>query len=163
MKQSKNTMGGALAEIYKSYRKYADMEPDILAHYKADPGIGGYIDLLKVVVAAQKRGEKDTFDYEAAAMAVLKKAPKIMTPLKYTELTGFPWPDCAKVWYRTLHTSVGRKDKWWMPWILSLYESFKDTYCYPHSETSYSWMQIQVVCATEAGPPPDGWKPEERS
>jgi hypothetical protein len=38
------------------------------------------------------------------------------------------------------------------PWIVKQYLDVKIT----------NWLvPITVICATEAGPPPDGWRPEE--
>jgi hypothetical protein len=157
-----STIEGTMTEIYKRYRQYADMDPRYLANYKADPGIDGYIELLRIICAAQKRGEEDNFNYEAAAMEVLpKNAPKILTPLQYKKITGFPWPGNAKMYHRHYHKAQLDKDSFWTPWITSYHYQFKDMYCDPFTGVVFLSDRVIVVCATTIDYPPDEWRPEE--
>jgi hypothetical protein len=83
------------------------------------------------------------------ALAELK-TPRRYTPEQWEAETGRPWPDNGAVYlfdpytgwrdvalYGAMYDKVGELNKRYIP-----YES------------------VVVICATEAGCPPDGWKPE---
>jgi hypothetical protein len=94
------------------------------------------------------------------ALGILKKAaPHWETPEQYKERTGKAWPDGAAVFYRDRgYHDVGLTD--WCLWKLMLHkeavEKPKEINC-----SGVSTEDCQIICATEAGPPPEDWKPEE--
>jgi hypothetical protein len=72
------------------------------------------------------------------------KTPRWYTPERWEAETGEPWPDNGAVWQLI---------EWW-----------KDPPVYQWLLSEHRFAKTEeriVVCATEAGPPPDGWRPEE--
>jgi hypothetical protein len=66
------------------------------------------------------------------------------TPDQYKKRTGEEWPDNAAVYIRQVDGSS--------PWTVKQYLDVKVT----------NWLvPITIICATEAGPPPEDWKLEE--
>jgi hypothetical protein len=78
----------------------------------------------------------------AGAVADLK-APRWETPEQREKRTGEPWPDDWAV-YALYETAAGEERFW-----------AAEEYCYSRNGKSKC-----IVCATEAGPPPDDWDPE---
>jgi hypothetical protein len=72
------------------------------------------------------------------AIAELEGRPKWETPEQYRERTGEEWPDDWAVY-------VPAVEGGYVPEIYSL--------------AQFAGAEI-IVCATEAGPPPDDWRPE---
>jgi hypothetical protein len=66
--------------------------------------------------------------------------PRWETPEQWKELTGEEWPEAWGVY--TL---------FYGGWILQRYREAK---------LMGTYMPITIVCATEAGPPPEDWRPE---
>ena len=62
-----------------------------------------------------------------------------ITPEQYKKRTGREWPDNAAVYSRAKNTNGG-----WSLWSISSFWCAKLTV-----------YEIQIVCATEAGPPPN--------
>jgi hypothetical protein len=73
------------------------------------------------------------------AIELLKAPPRWETPEQYKKRTGKDWPDEGAVYFRCIHIEPG--------WGVCRYISAKRD-C------------DLCVCATEAGPPPEDWKPE---
>jgi hypothetical protein len=71
-----------------------------------------------------------------------------ITPEQYKERTGKDWPENWAVYWRTRDNG-----KWlsWFPMTLEMGEFAMVKTVGEH----------QIVCATEAGKPPNDWKPEE--
>jgi hypothetical protein len=93
-------------------------------------------------------------DYEHLLMFALSniekaldelKSPRWYTPKQWEAETGEAWPDDwgVYVWDYALKL-----------WIIRAYETIK--YC-----EKFNGRKYPVVCATEAGKPPDDWRPEE--
>jgi hypothetical protein len=74
------------------------------------------------------------------AIAELKKTPRWYTPEQWEAETGEPWPEYWPVWAIT-------------DGMISISTMAEE-------EERKKWGDFIYVCATEAGPPPDGWKPE---
>jgi hypothetical protein len=79
---------------------------------------------------------------------VLLKAPRFETPEQYRKRTGEPWPDDWAVYCRYRCNGYSLQGKW-----------HGETYSQIKNE-EYGLDQKQIVIATEAGPPPDDWRPE---
>jgi hypothetical protein len=75
------------------------------------------------------------------------------TPEQYKARTGKPWPDDWAVYYRYVSAS-GKLDIW----RTGYYENIANS---NHDFRSHNAGYYQIVCATEAGPPPDDWRPED--
>jgi hypothetical protein len=154
----------ALTAMYKKYPRYADMDPEGIKNHIHDPEIEGFTELLDIIIEAEKKGETDDFDYERMAISFLQKNhPKLITPDQYEEITGFSWPHNAKVHYRHYHQLIDYPS-YWDGWMTVPYHVFMAMWCYPcypNKNVIIRNNTIQIVCATESGPPPDGWQPEE--
>jgi hypothetical protein len=87
--------------------------------------------------------------YVRQAIAELK-FPRWYTPEQWEERTGKAWPDDWAVYWRGIDFSSRHDD-----WKVASYGMAK-----VHSVT---YLSVECVCATEAGPPPDDWKPEEET
>jgi hypothetical protein len=83
------------------------------------------------------------------SMAELK-SPQWETPKQREKRTGKVWPDNAAVYWRMRDD---KKSKWykWFPMPLEMAEM----------AIAKTIGEHQLICATEAGPPPDDWEPEE--
>jgi hypothetical protein len=79
------------------------------------------------------------------AIAELKAPPRWETPEQYEKRTGEAWLDNWAVYYRQKEHGT------WSGWIVVKY-SF--------AQRGLEDTEHVIVCATEAGPPPDGWMPE---
>jgi hypothetical protein len=79
----------------------------------------------------------------------LKARPRWYTPEQWAQLTGKPWPDDWAVYYRSY------PDNEW-----SLF-SFK----FAKYQISIRGVVAiaQIICVTEAGKPPESWRPEEEN
>jgi hypothetical protein len=88
-----------------------------------------------------------------AALAGLQ-TPRWYTPEQWEERTGEPWPDNGAVYMLYKPPEISGVFPFWRI----------ETYCYAkmylNGVAVHSKSCIAVVCATEAGPPPDGWRPE---
>jgi hypothetical protein len=103
-----------------------------------------------IVLGAEIKYSRNAMDKIEAALAELKAPSRFETPEQREERTGEPWPDDAPVYFR------GRYDfaETWNRWKLG---SFGEAVW-----ELDDWSNgFQIVCATEAGPPPEGWRPEE--
>jgi hypothetical protein len=74
------------------------------------------------------------------AIAELQAPPRWYTPEEW----GEPWPDNGAVYARA-RFMTGE----WSAWAACNYADAKLT-----------MYTTQIICATEAGPPPDDWRPE---
>jgi hypothetical protein len=79
------------------------------------------------------------------AIAELKAPPRWETPEQWEKRTGKAWPDDWATYVRLIFAKHG-----WDPYRYITAKSFQ-----------LSHPGTIVVIATEAGPPPDGWQPEE--
>jgi hypothetical protein len=73
----------------------------------------------------------------------LAGVPDFETPEQYKERTGEPWPDNAAVYWKWADDDA---------WTIGKYSVMRD---------EYDPFGVWIICATEAGPPPEGWRPEE--
>jgi hypothetical protein len=73
------------------------------------------------------------------------KSPRWYTPEQWEKRTGKAWPEDWAVYARAKYVESG-----WSRWGTL-----------PYSESKLTMYKTQIVCATEAGPPPDDWRPEE--
>jgi hypothetical protein len=89
----------------------------------------------------------DAINYINDAMALLQ-SPRWETPEQREKRTGEPWPDDWVVYCRYRCNGYSLQGKW-----------HGETYSRIKNE-EYGLDQKQIVCATEAGPPPDNWRPE---
>jgi hypothetical protein len=83
----------------------------------------------------------DTVRILDEAIRELETPPKWETPEQYRERAGREWPDKAAVYTRARHTT-----REWSAWRACDY-----------AEAKCTLYTVQIACATEAGPPPDGW------
>jgi hypothetical protein len=94
---------------------------------------------------------EDIIEILDEAIAELKNRPRWETPEQYERRTGEPWPDTAAVYTRS--------SKKIEPWDTILWGMHKKAVAFVE-RFGYSAHDPYVVCATEAGPPPDGREPE---
>jgi hypothetical protein len=87
-------------------------------------------------------------------LAILKSPPRLETPEQYRERTGRDWPENALVYYRYVGASEIYVAGEWS------YAAYKRIRGFAREEKKYKSGRYQIVCATEAGIPPDDWKPE---
>jgi hypothetical protein len=80
-------------------------------------------------------------------LAELKSPPRWYTPEQWEQWTGKKWLDRGPVYYRAYPLNE---------WSLLSFEFAK----YQISLRGVA-KTAQIVCATEAGPPPDDWRPED--
>jgi hypothetical protein len=76
----------------------------------------------------------------------LLQAPRWETPEQWEKRTGETWPDDWAV-YALYETAAGEERFW-----------AAEEHCYARDGVSK-----YIVCATEAGPPPDDWEPEDEN
>jgi hypothetical protein len=81
----------------------------------------------------------------------LKAPPRFETPEQREKRTGEKWPDDWAVYVRN--------EKMIYPgcWHVWEHKKWKDT------EIRTKIPHYTIICATEAGPPSDGWKPGEEA
>jgi hypothetical protein len=82
----------------------------------------------------------------------IESAPRLYTPEQWEQRTGKPWPDG---WAVYALTELGKID---MGWMAMPYQLAKKRFHY--EDFDYGCVST-IVCATEAGPPPNDWRPEE--
>jgi hypothetical protein len=90
-----------------------------------------------------------------------KQMPRWETPEQWEKRTGNPWSDELAVYYRDRgYADVGKTE--WSLWRGMLYKDAKKEARdeKPHM-SGVTLADYQIACATEAGPPPDDWEPEE--
>jgi hypothetical protein len=73
------------------------------------------------------------------------KTPRWYTPEQLKAETGKEWPDNWAVYTRSLYIT-GK----WGAWETGSY-----------ADTKHVLYKVQIACATEAGRPPNGWRPEK--
>jgi hypothetical protein len=95
----------------------------------------------------------DFYDvYNCIADALIElEAPRWYTPERREAETGEAWPEDWGVY--VVHQKF--ETDFYPDWYISDYRSAK----YKKDRKEYAIAYI--ICATEAGPPPDGWRPEE--
>jgi hypothetical protein len=91
--------------------------------------------------------------------AVLVSFPDWDTPEQYYTRTGKAWPNSGAVylnaWFSGSGKSVYVGNRWQ---IVSLEEARRIE---TNLQTSqYAHFTVAIICATEAGPPPENWRPE---
>jgi hypothetical protein len=77
----------------------------------------------------------------------LIEVPDHETPEQYQKRTGEPWPDNGAVYARACVSSAGH----WCKWGVTAFW-----------KAEWTMYETQIICATEAGPPPDDWRPMEK-
>jgi hypothetical protein len=112
----------------------------------------GYLDIDGFSRGTQHDMVAAASEQIAAAIAELR-APRWYTPEQWEQRTGEPWPDNAAVYYR--YVSAGGKLDIWRT---GCYKNIANS---NHDFRSHNAGYHQIVCATEAGPPPADWEPEE--
>jgi hypothetical protein len=75
--------------------------------------------------------------------------PRWETPEQWEKRTGERWPNNGAVYVLYENNTNGNK------WV------FCESYYYAASEPCEGNRLVAIICATEAGPPPDAWEPEE--
>jgi hypothetical protein len=90
--------------------------------------------------------------YDLIEEAIKELEPRWETPEQYEKRTGEPWPDDAPVFTRSRSGNDG--------WSVSTWGRHKQAVSFVE-RMGFSAHDPYVVCATEAGPPPDTWVPEE--
>jgi hypothetical protein len=88
------------------------------------------------------------------ALAELKAPSCRETPEQWKQRTGEPWPDNGAVYALT---ELGKID---MGWMAMSYQLAKKRFHY--EDFDYGCV-CAIICAIEAGPPPDDWRPEEET
>jgi hypothetical protein len=78
------------------------------------------------------------------------KASRWETPEQWEKRTGEPWPDNGAVYFQYRYTN-GKFCGWQAA-----------SYLHAQVEPLFRTEKL-IVVATEAGPPPDGWEPEEEN
>jgi hypothetical protein len=96
------------------------------------------------------------------AITILKTPPRWETPEQRKERTGEEWPENALVYYRyagARETYEGiYYDEFGGEWGYAAYKRIRG---FAREAEKHKNGRYQIVCANEAGPPPDDWKPEE--
>jgi hypothetical protein len=95
-----------------------------------------------------------TLDLLDQAIAELK-SPRWYTPKQWEQCTGKAWPDSGAVYWR-YKRDMEREDKKW----------YINIYILALRSAKYVGMANdakQIICATEAGPPPEDWEPGENN
>jgi hypothetical protein len=87
-----------------------------------------------------------------AALVELKSAPRWETTEQWERRTGEPWPDDWAVYVQITRGDNGYVYKWKPS---TLREALINK-----SSPIWENHQIEIICATEAGPPPEDWRPE---
>jgi hypothetical protein len=80
------------------------------------------------------------------AIAELRSPPRWETPEQREKRTGEKWPDSAPVF----HCYIDGGGFLVRLWEVGFYRNYR---------SKNKPLGLCVVCATEAGPPPDGWRP----
>jgi hypothetical protein len=106
---------------------------------KADGKIGTVV--VHDSGSAKRRKEAETLVRQAVAK--LEGRPKWETPEQYKKRTGKAWPDSGAVYT----ICVKNHQEFWYPKSLGLVKKV-------------GVPLKNVIIATEAGPPPDDWRPE---
>jgi hypothetical protein len=95
------------------------------------------------------------------ALAELQ-SPRYYTPEQWEAETGEPWPDSNGVFYRYAGAHITYEgiyyDEFNHDWHIGTYKYVKGM-----AAEAQKWKsgRYQMICATEASPPPDEWKPEK--
>jgi hypothetical protein len=88
------------------------------------------------------------------ALVILKDTPRWETPERWKERTGEEWPDNWAVYFRRPKTKRREyaPELGYIRWVIGSWGTVRriDDICH-----------FQIICATEAGCPPNDWKPEE--
>jgi hypothetical protein len=79
--------------------------------------------------------------------------PRWETPEQWEKRTGEKWPDNGAVYYRYSYDY-----KTYQEWRVGRHKNIVDSRA--DFETHNAGTH-QIICATESGPPPDDWHPEE--
>jgi hypothetical protein len=118
------------------------------------------VELLKVIVdgiyaadiTSESKAESVLENIHLSILKVLElleSPPRWETPEQWEKRTEEKYPDYAPVYFRGRYGFA----KTWNRWKLG---SFEEAIWV----SDYWKDEFQIICATEAGPPPDGWRPE---
>jgi hypothetical protein len=94
-------------------------------------------------------------------IAELKATPRWETPEQWEQRTGEKWPDDWAVYFMGWF-SDGKSIFINGVWQVKSLREARDT-AKTLRLSKYNRYFIEIICATEAGPPPDGWRPEEET
>ena len=92
------------------------------------------------------------------ALTELKAPPRWETPEQREKRTGEPWPDDWPVY------CCGQTDEFAKRYDALLKRPHGYTWMcmtYKKANNYEFYKMTHIICATEAGPPPDGWRPED--
>jgi hypothetical protein len=104
--------------------------------------------LNKVLIKGRLDGDLKNCILEAGKSIEGLITPLWETPEQWEERTGMGWPQNAAVYYRL----QGSLSPVWRVDDMKTIMAFDATY--------KGHRQMDIICATEAGPPPYDWKPE---
>jgi hypothetical protein len=81
------------------------------------------------------------------------------TPEQYEARTGKAWPENWGVYVRGFDKkecgcAFGHAEQFYHEWVITTYENAKWIVSRDY------FLNVIIICATEAGIPPDGWEPE---
>jgi hypothetical protein len=126
------------------------------------------IELLKQVKHKLRQVKVKNDDFSAGWLGLAEKSldeaikeleatPRWETPEQWEKRTGEPWPDNGAVYYR----DRGWHDAGQTGWCLWRVMSHKEAVKKPHEPncSGVSTADFQIICATEAGKPPDECRP----
>jgi hypothetical protein len=82
------------------------------------------------------------------------QTPCWYTPKQWEEKTGKPWPDNGAVYMLWQPPESRGSPPFWR------IENYAYVKLYLKDVIAYGENCLAVICATEAGPPPDDWEPE---
>jgi hypothetical protein len=90
----------------------------------------------------------------------MKLKRDFITPEQYKARTGEAWPDNWAVYVRGFDKKeggceFGHAERFFREWEATTYENAKWVVGRDY------FLNVIIICATEAGPPPDDWRPEE--
>jgi hypothetical protein len=105
-------------------------------------------------------------DYLAEVDMLIKKAvselqsPRWETPEQREKRTGEPWPDSWAVYLNAWFSDSGKSVYIGNIWQDTTLKEAKRVEKILKGSKTTSFL-VAIICATEAGPPPDYWRPEE--
>jgi hypothetical protein len=78
--------------------------------------------------------------------------PRWETPEQREQRTGEAWPEDNAIYFRTRYKPTIYEDERWTIWRVAKHKNRK--------RIAASYL-VQIICATDAGKPPDDWEPEK--
>jgi hypothetical protein len=108
------------------------------------------IDLLEKAILDMRSNALLEAEEKISATIAKLQTPRYETPGQYKERTGKEWPDDWAVYIK-------------VPTDMPIWQvrSFIDAQSGYITDLLSAYEITNIICATEAGAPPDDWKPEE--